>query len=457
MTKDKISIQEIIDLLAAKASVSKRVAEEFLKVFIGTIEEALIAGESVKIKNLGTFKLQWNAPRKSVNIKTGEEIILSGFHKVSFTPENALKELVNEPFAHLEAVVLDEPQNEKVEEVEKVEDEVELNPLRIFEEQASEIKDLISEIQALSQQSKRKSKKETTEAEDVEKNDDAINYISESIASDENEEIKHEENVVLDNEPIDNDIIDNNIIDNKLSVEDDKNAVETEKMDEINLEDEKQDDLNAESLPNPFIEATKTKKKRKKKLWVAIIMIFLLGGSISSYLFYPPASNFVNKTLDKGGKFIQAFKDNASTTDLLNTISKWVTPKTKELVVPETIIVPKSNVLGDSIIEEETIIDSLQVLFDTPRVYPEYIATEKIVSGSRLARMSERYYGKSDFWVYIYEANKNRIPNPDNIPTGTLIYIPKVDARLIDATNPRCLKKARELHDLYVKTDADLK
>jgi hypothetical protein len=52
--------------------------------------------------------------------------------------------------------------------------------------------------------------------------------------------------------------------------------------------------------------------------------------------------------------------------------------------------------------------------------------------------------------VYIYEANKERIKNPDMIPIGTLIKIPKVDARLLDAQNPKVMSKARELHDLYV-------
>jgi len=66
MIKDKISSQEIIDLVASKASVSKRAAEEFLKMMISSIEDALYAGEQVKIKNFGTFKLQWNEPRKSV-------------------------------------------------------------------------------------------------------------------------------------------------------------------------------------------------------------------------------------------------------------------------------------------------------------------------------------------------------------------------------------------------------
>jgi nucleoid-associated protein YgaU len=96
-------------------------------------------------------------------------------------------------------------------------------------------------------------------------------------------------------------------------------------------------------------------------------------------------------------------------------------------------------------------VDTLQQMFDHPRVYEEYIASEQIKQGSRLTIMSLRYYGSKDFWVYIYEANKERIQNPDKIEMGTLIRIPKLDPRLIDASNPRCLKKARELHDEYVK------
>ena len=89
MSKEKISSQEIVDLVAAKALVSKRAADEFLKVMILTIEEALLAGDVVKIKNFGTFKLHWNEPRKSVNVQTGEDIVLSGYYKVSFRPDSA--------------------------------------------------------------------------------------------------------------------------------------------------------------------------------------------------------------------------------------------------------------------------------------------------------------------------------------------------------------------------------
>src|ERR1035437_4038465 len=147
MNKEKISSQEIIDLVASKASVSKRAAEEFLKVMIASVEEGLLAGDVVKIKSFGTFKLQWNEPRKSVNVQTREEILIAGYYKVVFIPDSVLKEQVNEPFAHLEPVELDTiPQkNEIIEETDDA-----LDPLRIFTEQATEIKNLLSEIQAIS-------------------------------------------------------------------------------------------------------------------------------------------------------------------------------------------------------------------------------------------------------------------------------------------------------------------
>jgi len=90
------------------------------------------------------------------------------------------------------------------------------------------------------------------------------------------------------------------------------------------------------------------------------------------------------------------------------------------------------------------------MLFDQHRVYTEFIAEERINEGSRLTLISEKYYGFKDFWVYIYEANLQKITNPDRIPTGTIIRIPKLDERLIDKDNLRCVQYAKQLHDLYV-------
>lgn len=463
MNKDKISSQEIIDLVATKASVSKRAAEEFLKVMIATIEDALLAGDVVKIKNFGTFKLQWNEPRKSVNVQTGEDILIDGYHKVSFTPDSTLKELINEPFAHLEAVQLDGDAEPKVEIV----DEDIPEPLRIFTEQASEIKNLIFEINALSANTKSEGAKEKIEEieEVIEVEEDPITDIEddllpieEGIEFDENEV----ESLTNEEEREEDDQIDEKIIeDYEFEQTEKENTDYFESNDEettiepVSIEETKSEPVikAAQEIRSlPLVKKTKPRKRSNRRRWFRAILIFffILFCATSLYVLYPPATNVGDKVVAKLELTYRHIRDNFSVTDMLNDVTKWVTPAPEKTQKIETVVIPKDSIVTDSLSAQQPI-DSLQILFDTPRVYPEFIASERIVQGSRLARMSERYYGTSDFWVYIYEANMDRFDDPDQIPTGSLIRIPKLDPRLIDASNPRCITKAKELHDLYVK------
>ncbi len=452
MNKDKISSQEIIDLVATKASVSKRAAEEFLKVMIATIEDALLAGDVVKIKNFGTFKLQWNEPRKSVNVQTGEDILIEGYHKVSFTPDTLLKELVNKPFAHLEPVQLDGNIESKDET--KVEDIPE--PLRIFTEQASEIKNLISEINALSPVL-------NTEVliEEIEDTQDAIIVEDEELKMDEIQddeedvEFLQNEEEVAENEVLEEKLIDDNISDQPENTYTNiPEIIESETQQEpiptnIETPDVKFEDSEEVNVPRI---RNKRKAPRKRNKWLRILLIFLFVsfGATVLYILYPPATVFGDKSIAGLESVYVNVRDDFSVADIYNKIKKKVLPTPDKSSITETIIVPKDSTDLDSLNVISTK-DSLQILFDTPRVYPEFIASEQISRGSRLARMSERYYGTSDFWVYIYEANMDRFDDPDKIPSGALIHIPKLDPRLIDASNPRCINKAKELHDLYVK------
>ncbi len=453
MNKDKISSQEIIDLVAVKASVSKRAAEEFLKGMIGTIEEALLTGELVKIKNFGTFKLQWNEPRKSVNVQTGEEIIIAGYHKVSFTPDTFLKDLVNEPFAHLEPVELDNVNSVVVDN--QKQDEIS-DPLRIFTEQATEIKSLISEIQALSPNAVKKEKKE----DEIEIESPEIYEISEDdddddiIIVDEEFELLNKTESESENRLTDESFSEpETVIDSPSAQPVVPEIIRTEEV-EVQTP-EKEDPVQiAHSEPEMpstiFTNETVTLHKKKRLLWIPILVVLLIASGFGLYYFYPPAHQLADKSLHKSKKYIVDLKENVSLTDMINAISNRINPQPKPLPAPETVVVPKDTTLSDSIFVNQPV-DSLQLLFDGPRVYTEFIASERIKSGSRLTLMARRYYGSKDFWVYIYEANKEKIPNPDQIAKGTLIRIPKLDARLIDVKNPRCLTKAKELHDLYVK------
>ena len=91
---EKLSWTELRRALAARAGVSEKQAGAFLNAMQAQLVEALKSDKQVKINGLGTFKLQAVAPRKSVNVTTGEEILIEGYNKLAFTPEAGVKELI---------------------------------------------------------------------------------------------------------------------------------------------------------------------------------------------------------------------------------------------------------------------------------------------------------------------------------------------------------------------------
>ena len=120
---EKLSFQNIADTLARKAGVQKKVAETFSKAFFDTIVEAVSAGDVVKIKGLGTFKLVEVGDRESVNVSTGMRFVIPGYKKLTFTAEDHVAEVLN-PQAKTSVQVEDSAkvaEPTKVAEPEKVE------------------------------------------------------------------------------------------------------------------------------------------------------------------------------------------------------------------------------------------------------------------------------------------------------------------------------------------------
>ena len=104
----KISLSNIAEELAVKGGISREAADNFMRAFVETIEKGLQEDGMVKVKGLGTFKLQEVSDRGSVDVNTGERITIKGYRKVTFTPDSAMKELVNRPFAHFEPTELND-------------------------------------------------------------------------------------------------------------------------------------------------------------------------------------------------------------------------------------------------------------------------------------------------------------------------------------------------------------
>jgi nucleoid DNA-binding protein/flagellar basal body-associated protein FliL len=485
MSKDKISSQEMVEQIAAKLSVSKRVAEEFLKSLFAEIEETLLKGEPVKIKNLGTFKMQWNEPRKSVNVQTGEVFTIEGYNKVTFTPDTDLKEAVNEPYSHLDSVEL-EGQELPTFEIEKP---VIQTPetLRNLTEQASEIRDILSEINALSTP---KEKEQQPKVEIKEENKlDIPDY--DIILIDEEEEtastievIEEPQQLIIENEPINEPVFitpepevikiieepePETKIEQEISLPEIKVEEEVEKeISEVPtknkvrestkaVEDSTNDIETENETVEPFILGPKKKRKGLRLIIGLFIVILIIGGGIYAAYF----SSSCIRCWVQYDLLSEANRQKIS--DYTDSFKGWFTSDKKsqgndsiknessnKITLPDTVTEPEQIQEQQTEVQSVVQTDSLQQLFDSRREYDEFLGEEEITEGTRLTNIAQHYYGKKEFWVYIYEANRDNIVHPDRITPGTIVKVPKVDPRLIDKKNPRCLQKAKELHDLYV-------
>lgn len=104
----KFSLNTLGKLLADKSGLSQVEAELFIRKMFDVCNQGLDADKQVKIKWLGTFKIQATKDRESINVNTGERFTIEGRDKLTFTPDNILKEIVNKPFAQFETVVVND-------------------------------------------------------------------------------------------------------------------------------------------------------------------------------------------------------------------------------------------------------------------------------------------------------------------------------------------------------------
>ena len=183
----KSAIQLITSALAKQHNLSADDAAAFVDAFFDIISSELKNGNQVKIKGLGTFKVQAVKPRESVNVNTGERVLIEGHDKISFTPDTVMKELVNKPFSQFETVVINDGVD--TEELERIP----------AEDSSDEVKSELVDDATTKNTSEEKLlvEEERTEVEDTK---DETNNIS-SVKGD--TEIEVEDNLNEKNLPID--------------------------------------------------------------------------------------------------------------------------------------------------------------------------------------------------------------------------------------------------------------
>lgn len=104
----KFTLSTLAAKLAEKSGLSQTEAELFIRKMFDVLNQGLEADKQVKMRWLGTFKVTTVKDRESVDVNTGERIVIEGRDKISYTPDNILKEIVNKPFAQFETVVVND-------------------------------------------------------------------------------------------------------------------------------------------------------------------------------------------------------------------------------------------------------------------------------------------------------------------------------------------------------------
>ena len=442
----KITNTNILSAFRKQLGISKTDEVAFIEAFQSTFEEALLRDKILKISGLGTFKLIPVESRKSVNVNTGEEIEIAGHYKLTFTPDVALKDKVNEPLAHLETmeldattddsseVVVEQLQVSPIKEAESTElPQSQDDPLQKLTEQALELKDILADIQGFGVATQDLVEEETIVEEKAEEIIVAPEVINEEQEPDTKEVVvapqeapKHEE---PKQEAPQTPVVATPIVEPSPKPQESTSIVAKDIVNAINQEDNKS-----------------ANKRSSAWIWVAVILF--LG--VIGLLVYQNLDFFSQPIIEEVDALVVADEEpqpeqiitQPEDSILASTIEAYTVAELEPQTPTDTIVVDKTSPLYS---------EQFSDIFNYKREYTEFIDTVTLNEGSRLTWISLKQYGHKDYWVYIYEANRDIVKNPNAIAIGTRLRIPQLAPELIDTTNPETIEYARYLHNVYVK------
>ena len=343
---EKLTWTELRRALATRAGVSEKKAGAFLNALQVQLVEALKQDKQVKINGLGTFKLQAVAPRKSVNVKTGEEITIEGYNKLAFTPEAGVKELVESGKWEVESPA-----------------SAPNDPIQKLGAQAEEIVDILGEL------GQRPGEK--PEEPEV-------------------PELKPEESP--EPEPVQ----------------------EPEKTEEPAFIPESEPEPEPQPEPKP-------KKKHhflRDTLICVVILLMILAGA---YFFLRH--------------------------ELSSIIQSLIQPEQTEYVAPAPKV--EEPIVEIPVVEEPAVEEAAPA--EDIRVYKDFILTEEITPGSRLAWIAKKHYGNKIYWPYLYDANKDHLRHPSQIAVGTPIRVPRLTEAQLDTTSAQFIQLRQEAEEACKK------
>lgn len=353
---DITTIKKLAEEIASMTGTDIATAESFLNEFFATVEDALAAGESVKIKGIGSFS-------------RGD----SADEPVVFTPEKEFVEAVNTPFEMFSAVDIDDS-----------------------------IRD-----------------------EDLADDEDANEGVEEDVA----EEIIVE---ATDNEEETTEIDETDEVDKITEAADDAEVADnSDNSDDSDLSDESDtpdsyDSSDSYETPDD----TPGKKPFIYGLIVGLVVGFACGWISSSYFSKKDTPD--NSITDTATEAINSDKALADSIAALT--------QTADSITTDTIAAVIGTVAAEEVIPAENL--------------PKVIVTDTIRPNRFLTTMARLYYGKMDYWAFIYEANADKLGHPNRIKPGTIVVIPSIDEIRRGESDAETLQRAKKLgKEIYARFD----
>lgn len=465
---ERLTIQDLTDLLAAKHSMTKKDAEAFVKEFFLLIEQALENEKTVKIKGLGTFKLIDVDSRKSVNVNTGERFQIKGHTKVSFSPDANLRDTINKPFAHFETVVLNENtilEDTPIEDTEEEEAGEEASAQTVLNEmgdnsettaiEENEGTDNLSEEEPIQEEqiASRPLVEESIEELAITEESAIVQELTEQTSPKEPEEIITETNIEEKVEQLEDEEVPEEevTIDEQqpASIEEEKEKITAEKIIEQELlkanlqpvtpivppaEKETIKPVQPEQVSQPVSKKTAPVKEKSPVpyLIAVIVVVLLLCGGVILFIYYPDlfSSSSDKNALDMPPVTTQPVQPEAQLSDTIahKDTTKVITPDVSKVATTTQPVAKKEEAIPVKA-EPQTVTQqpATSAYLDSASYKITGTKTKyTIKEGETLTRVSLRFYGTKAMWPYIVKHNPKVIKNPNNVPYGTTIEIPEL-------------------------------
>ena len=395
----KLTFPELAELLSVATNTSKRMSELALREMFAVISGKLLEGESVKIDGLGVFKVTEVNSRRSVNVNTGEAIEIPGHSKITFVADKRLAEAVNAPFASFESVVLDDDVTADM--LTAIDAELERDELRGMgdEEPAAETEPAAEEPVGVVSG-------ESDQSDESDKSDKSDELEQEPAAEPERDELRG----TGDEEPAEGPAADEAA--DEVEPTADEPTEEAEESNSNFIKTSRDDDYY-------YDDDDDESWWQRHRTFKGFLMGVVAGAALYA------AADFAIKYYEDNRKVVSA--ETFEATD-------------GEVVAADTL---PSDTLADKASPKDSLKPTASTQSEPAKSTAVKQVTDTVTGSYFLTRMARRHYGNGHFWVYIYEENKGKISNPNNVRPGTVVVIPDAKKYGIDKDNPQSVEAAK--------------